>query len=491
MRATAAALVSVLHLIVAALREGSVSNVIDSGNVVTLSTPLGDISLRLRPDAAPQTVQGILSLFQRGAYNPGAFYDAAPGRFVQGGLGRDTSFIQGALGFPPQLPLENALSNRVGTVALARWEDPDSGRSEFFINLQDATHLDPHGKTGFLKGFTVFAEVVSGLEVADALSRLPQQGGHLSKPVSFRMHSIHSGKPMPFYMHAIHNATSRRTTTASPRATLLSKHKSWGPYAPPSLWYNHLAKTGGTFLRTALKDVVMMPPSGGGIGVLDEVHGLGDVPRPFFLIGSIRNPCDYYVSLWAANSFGRGPLSELDPHLKRNLGRDFQQKFGTANDIASFRRWIRAIVGQKVGLLTVRLWVKYLADSPERFNGCAARSTCLGPTALSNETEIFEEVRSANFTSLADCWVRTGNLVQDAEHCLRVYEERSGKTEVRWAKWHKDTKQIFRNPSLHVPCHEYYDNATESLVWDRDRLVFEAFDFGQCCNPVYHASAKL
>jgi hypothetical protein len=292
-------------------------------------------------------------------------------------------------------------------------------------------------------------------------------------------------------MQAIHGASSAGqpakgpVAIAKPSATLISKHKSWGPYyAPPPLWYNHLAKTGGTFLRVALEDVVV-----GNIGVIDEVHGLRDVSRPPFTIGSIRNPCDYYVSLWAANSFGRGPLSNLDSHLKQNLGLDLKQKFGTDRDVAAFRRWVRVLLGQNAGLLTVRLWVKYLADTPERYNGCVARANCLGPTALSSETKVLEEVQRGNFSLLADCWVRTGNLVQDTERCLRMYEQPGGKGrlpgKVRWAKWQKDTQQqnVFHNPSLHAPCKAYYDNATESLVRDRDRLVFEKFGFGQCCDP--------
>lgn len=489
MRGAFVALLALLHPIAAALRAVSGSqldhsNFVESDNLITLATHLGNVSLRFRSDAAPHTVHGILSLFQRGAYNPGSFYDAAPGRFVQGGLGPATSFVQGGLGLPPQLPLETALSNRRGTVALARWEDPSSGRSEFFINLQDATHLDPHGKTGFLKGFTVFAEVVQGLDVADALSRLPQSTGHLTKPVSFRMQANHGSI-------SVDQTAKTPVAKAKTSATLISRHKSWGPYyAPPPLWYNHLAKTGGTFLRVALEDVVV-----GNIGVIDEVHGLRDVSRPPFTIGSIRNPCDYYVSLWAANSFGRGPLSSLDSHLKKNLGHDFQQKFGTERDIAAFRRWVHALLGQKAGLLTVRLWVKYLADSPERYNGCVARATCLGPTALTSETKVLDELQRANVTSLADCWVKTGNLVQDTEHCLKMYEQPGPERhpgKIRWAKWHEDTtqQQVFHNPSLHAPCEAYYDNFTESLVRDRDRLIFEKFDFAQCCDRSPNVRSK-
>jgi cyclophilin family peptidyl-prolyl cis-trans isomerase len=78
-----------------------------------------------------------------------------------------------------------------GTVTLARWEDPDCATGEFFINLQDSPHLDKSGDTGWTLGFTVFGEVVSGMEVADALSALPttMKGGlkMLDSMVDFTM----------------------------------------------------------------------------------------------------------------------------------------------------------------------------------------------------------------------------------------------------------------------------------------------------------------
>jgi len=62
---------------------------------------------------------------------------------------------------------------------MARWEDVNSGSGEFFINLRDSPHLDRTSDSGHALGFTVFGEVVAGLDVADRLSLLPtvDQGG--------------------------------------------------------------------------------------------------------------------------------------------------------------------------------------------------------------------------------------------------------------------------------------------------------------------------
>ena len=96
---------------------------------------------------------------------------------LQGGL-RDAAGQPRAaeLGNPP---LEFNLPNKRGTVTMARWEDPNSGAGEFFINLGDSPHLDRTGDSGWALGFTVFGEVVRGLEVAETIAGLPTsvQGG--------------------------------------------------------------------------------------------------------------------------------------------------------------------------------------------------------------------------------------------------------------------------------------------------------------------------
>lgn len=57
-------------------------------------------------------------------------------------------------------PLQECnLPNLRGTVTMARWEDPNSGAGEFFINLGDSPHLDKTGDSGWALGFTVFGEL--------------------------------------------------------------------------------------------------------------------------------------------------------------------------------------------------------------------------------------------------------------------------------------------------------------------------------------------
>ena len=113
-----------------------------------------------------------------------------PCRFVlQGGLQRADK--SKAVATVPNPPLEFKLPNKRGTVTMARWEDPNSGSGEFFINLRDSPHLDRQGETGWKLGFAVWGEVVEGLEVAERLAAAPTtvKGGlkMLNDPVVFEL----------------------------------------------------------------------------------------------------------------------------------------------------------------------------------------------------------------------------------------------------------------------------------------------------------------
>ena len=77
-------------------------------------------------------------------------------------------------------PLETRLRNERGTVTMARWEAPDTGNGDFFINLADSPHLDPAPPAaaaggggrmgGYSLGFSVFGQVIDGMGVAERIA---------------------------------------------------------------------------------------------------------------------------------------------------------------------------------------------------------------------------------------------------------------------------------------------------------------------------------
>ncbi|KAK3263743.1 hypothetical protein CYMTET_27474 [Cymbomonas tetramitiformis] len=99
-----------------------------------------------------------------GAYSKASFYRADKDYVLQGGLYPKANPKYGKDKIP--IPLEYVLPNKKGTITMARWEDLTSGDGEFFINMRDNPNLDRTGSSGWQAGFTVFGEVISGMEVA-------------------------------------------------------------------------------------------------------------------------------------------------------------------------------------------------------------------------------------------------------------------------------------------------------------------------------------
>src|SRR5262245_21285490 len=135
---------------------------------VAICTDSGRAVLELADEAAPQQVANFLRYVDMGFYAGTVFHRVQAGLFVQGG-GVDRGLrLRSTL---PPVPNEssNGLHNTRGSIAAARTEDPDSARSQFFVNLGDNTQLDG----GRDPGYTVFGNVTEGMEVFEQIGRLP------------------------------------------------------------------------------------------------------------------------------------------------------------------------------------------------------------------------------------------------------------------------------------------------------------------------------
>jgi len=130
-----------------------------------IETNLGNIELRFFPDIAPKHVENFLTLAKSGFYDGTIFHRVIPGFMIQGGdpntKGTNKS-IYGQGG--PDHSVKAEFSQRThsrGILSMARSSSPDSAGSQFFIVVQDAKFLDGQ--------YTVFGEVVSGMDVADKI----------------------------------------------------------------------------------------------------------------------------------------------------------------------------------------------------------------------------------------------------------------------------------------------------------------------------------
>jgi len=134
-----------------------------------IKTPLGDIEIELLTQDAPNTVANFLNYIQSNKYYKSFVHRSVPGFVIQGG-GFTFNGIYPA-GIIPFAPIDNEfkISNTRGTVAMAKAEgNPDSARSQWFINLAD--NSDPLDVDN--GGYTVFGRVTSGMDVADAIAQL-------------------------------------------------------------------------------------------------------------------------------------------------------------------------------------------------------------------------------------------------------------------------------------------------------------------------------
>ena len=139
---------------------------------VTLTTSKGDIVLELNAEKAPKTVKNFLAYVKSGHYNGTIFHRVINGFMIQGG-GFTADMNQKATQAPVENEASNGLSNARGTIAMARTSDPNSATSQFFINLVDNDSLDRSSPRGDGWGYTVFGKVVSGMDVVDAIAKVP------------------------------------------------------------------------------------------------------------------------------------------------------------------------------------------------------------------------------------------------------------------------------------------------------------------------------
>lgn len=160
---------------------------------VRLATSMGEIVLELNPTAAPKTVENFLAYVNSGNYDGTIFHRVIKEFMIQGG-GFDGAMQRRPTRPPIVNEADNGLSNRTGTIAMARTADPHSASAQFFINVKDNAFLDHRGKTQKGWGYCVFGKVVSGMNVVHAIE-------HVATTANGRMRDV------PVTPVLIHTAT--------------------------------------------------------------------------------------------------------------------------------------------------------------------------------------------------------------------------------------------------------------------------------------------
>jgi len=139
---------------------------------VLLETTKGKIVIELDAEKAPKTVKNFLDYVKAGFYNGTIFHRVIPGFMIQGG-GFTADMTEKPTRPPIQNEADNGLKNERGTIAMARTPDPNSASSQFFINVAENKSLNHQSKTPQGWGYAVFGKVVEGMDVADAIVKVP------------------------------------------------------------------------------------------------------------------------------------------------------------------------------------------------------------------------------------------------------------------------------------------------------------------------------
>ena len=152
--------------------------------MVTLHTNHGDITLELFADKAPITVANFLDYCRSGHYNNTIFHRVINGFMIQGG-GFEPGMEQKPTKATIKNEANNGVSNKTGTVAMARTSEPHSASAQFFINVKDNDFLDFKSETTQGWGYCVFGQVKDGMDVVNKIKAVAtgRSGYHSDVPV--------------------------------------------------------------------------------------------------------------------------------------------------------------------------------------------------------------------------------------------------------------------------------------------------------------------
>lgn len=143
---------------------------------VIIKTTLGEIHAELDDEKAPKSVANFLSYVKKKHYDGTIFHRVIDGFMIQGG-GMDENMTPRETDSPIENEADNGLLNTVGTLAMARTQDPHSASCQFFINVSDNAFLNHSAKTPDGWGYAVFGKVTAGLDVVQKIAKV-DTGSH-------------------------------------------------------------------------------------------------------------------------------------------------------------------------------------------------------------------------------------------------------------------------------------------------------------------------
>ncbi|MCP3896860.1 peptidylprolyl isomerase [Moraxella sp.] len=136
--------------------------------VVQFDTTHGAIVIELNAEKAPVTVANFIDYVESGHYDGTIFHRVIDGFMIQGG-GMDADMNEKRTGTPIKNEADNGLKNDIGTIAMARTQDPHSATAQFFINVKNNDFLNYSSPTPQGWGYAVFGKVTDGMDVVNQI----------------------------------------------------------------------------------------------------------------------------------------------------------------------------------------------------------------------------------------------------------------------------------------------------------------------------------
>ena len=170
-----------MALALSALGLAQAQNATSATPQVKFTTSAGEFVVELYPDKAPNTVENFVTYVRDGHYNGSIFHRVINNFMIQGG-GYDARYMEKPT--RPSIKHEGAEAkakggptNTVGTIAMARTNNPHSASAQFFINVNNNDFLNHSAPSGQGWGYVVFGKVISGMEVVNKIKQLPTGAG--------------------------------------------------------------------------------------------------------------------------------------------------------------------------------------------------------------------------------------------------------------------------------------------------------------------------
>eukprot|EP00401_Gymnodinium_catenatum_P017552 CAMPEP_0117527598 /NCGR_PEP_ID=MMETSP0784-20121206/36881_1 /TAXON_ID=39447 /ORGANISM="" /LENGTH=279 /DNA_ID=CAMNT_0005323857 /DNA_START=143 /DNA_END=979 /DNA_ORIENTATION=+ len=276
---------------------------------------------------------------------------------------------------------------------------------------------------------------------------------------------------------------------------------------------SHLAKCGGTQVKGLL--IASMTDADYSLGHLRNstlsFHG-NDSVLPYlnieneyglvkpsdlgdFILGSIRNPFDYYISLWAYTSQRCADCNFAKAIKEDKWDEVFSNETlrgNTSEDLQRFRKWLRLVSSEELGLLSLRFYAKYLDQDKNSIlhfgsgnwqDDTSHKLKRRHPDLHERAIDVLSKFEHEDDGAVT-CWVRTENVVEDTRHCLERYEKEGGpEGAIDWQAFDDAMSKTIKVKSSHVPCERFYDDDTRDLVLKGDAAIFRAFGFPEECDP--------